>query len=70
MKLRFEKTVVHITDEETNDKWHVSFVGTHRNLDGHVFKNGKYITTYSPQGGHANKTIALHIIKTITTKGL
>lgn len=65
MKLKFEKTQVLIIDTDTNDKWVVEFTGTWGHIYGKVYKNGKYITTYSPRGGHANKTMALHIIKTV-----
>lgn len=65
MKLQFEKTQVLITDKDTDDKWIVEFTGSWQNLDGKVYKNGKYVTTYSPRGGHANKTMALMIVKKV-----
>ena len=65
MKLQFEKTQVLITDKQTEDKWIVEFTGKRTELNGKVYKNGKYITTYFPKAGHANKTMALHIVKTI-----
>jgi hypothetical protein len=65
MKLEFEKTEVHVTDKDTGDKWVVQFTGTWQHLDGKVFKNGRYVTTYSPRGGHANKTMAMTIIKAV-----
>jgi hypothetical protein len=65
MRLHFEKTQVLIADTDTNDKWIVEFTGTWQKLDAKVYKNGKYITTYSPRGGHANKTTALVIVKNV-----
>lgn len=69
MKLQHVSTVVHFIDDFDN-KWAVEFIGTHRDLDGRVFKNGKYISTYRPRGGHANKTIAAHIIKEVIKKAI
>lgn len=63
MKLKYIRTTVHIQDTETRINWIVEFTGKRTDLHGKVFKNGEYVLTYSPAGGHANKTMALHIIK-------
>lgn len=68
MKIKFEKTQVLLIDEVTKDRWIVEFTGNHGNLEGRVYKNGIYVTTYSPCGGHANKTMAIMIVKNISQK--
>lgn len=65
-KLIVQQTVVYLEDE-TGIDWRVHFRGSSGptgNLTARVYKAGEYVATYSYVGGHANKSKALHTVRT------
>lgn len=63
MKLTHAYSKFNFIDEETNDKYDVICVASSwHNNTFKIYKNGNYIITYHPRGGHVNKTRAKQFI--------
>jgi len=63
MKLKHIVTKIYVNDEHSEDKYMVQFIS---NTRGIVWKNGKEIADLDHQGGLANKTKAMTMIKQAT----